>query len=101
MKPSAILGLTGLLLAGCATAGPGVPQPAAASAQGGICRNTALAQFAGQAETGELGTRILRASGAKTLQWVPAGTMVTMDFWEDRVRVALDERNRVQRVSCG
>jgi hypothetical protein len=44
---------------------------------------------------------MLAASGAKTLQWVAAGMMVTMDYREDRVRAYLDEQNRVQRVSCG
>jgi len=27
--------------------------------------------------------------------------MVTMEFRADRVRVQLDEQNRVQRVTCG
>ena len=49
----------------------------------------------------ELGAEIVRASGAKRLQWVAAGMMVTMDFREDRVRVYLDAQNRVQRASCG
>lgn len=44
---------------------------------------------------------MIAVSGARTLQWVAAGSMVTMDFRADRVRVYLDEQNRVQRVSCG
>lgn len=85
----------GMAMAGCATIGP------EAAATGGACRNEGLQQFVGQAGTAELGAEIQRVSGAKTLQWVAAGTMVTMEFREDRVRVYLDEGNRVQRVSCG
>ena len=44
---------------------------------------------------------MLATSGAKTLQWVAAGMMVTMEFRADRVRVQLDEQSRVQRVTCG
>ena len=82
------------LLAACATAQPAAPA-------GGTCSNAALQQFVGQPAAGDLGARVLTASGAKTLQWVAAGMMVTMDFREDRVRVYLDEQNKVQRLSCG
>ena len=95
MKMMATLAL-GAAAAGCATIGPVTP-----AANGGTCRNDALAPFTGRVATAELGTEILRTSGAKTLQWVTAGMMVTMDFREDRVRVYLDEGNRVKRLSCG
>lgn len=87
--------MLGMTAAGCATVGP------EAAAPGGTCRNEGLQPFVGKPATAELGADIQRTSGAKTLQWVAAGTMVTMDFREDRVRVYLDEANRVQRVSCG
>ena len=93
-----VLGLGTSLLAACATVGPEAP---VARPGGSACSNDALQQFVGQSATGELGARMLAASGAKTLQWVAAGSMVTMDFRADRVRVYLDEQNRVQRVSCG
>jgi hypothetical protein len=95
VKHLVLLALGVPLVAGCATAQP------TATTIGGACRNDNLQQFVGQPATGDLGTRILAASGARSLQWVAAGTMVTMEFREDRVRVALDERNNVQRVSCG
>ena len=91
-KLTAVLGMAA---AGCATVGP------EATASGETCRNEGLQPFVGQAATAEVGAEILKTSGAKTLQWVAAGTMVTMEFREDRVRVYLDEANRVQRVSCG
>ena len=101
MKHLAMIGYALPLLAACATAQPGSPYPGGNSADSYVCRNTMLDQFVGRPATAELGTHIIRASGSKTLQWVAAGTMVTMDFREDRVRIALDEQNRVQRVSCG
>lgn len=86
------------LLAACATVGPEAP---VARTGAGVCSNDALPPFVGQPATAELGARMIAVSGARTLQWVAAGSMVTMDFRADRVRVYLDEQNRVQRVSCG
>lgn len=65
------------------------------------CRNEALAQFAGQPASQELGERMLTASGARAIRWVPKGGVVTMDYREDRITVQLDETNRVERASCG
>jgi hypothetical protein len=84
-------------LAGCAVAN----EPSVADLSAGSCRNDGLASFVGQVATAELGAQILRQSGAKTLQWVAPGTMVTMDFRGDRVRVYLAPGNAVSRVSCG
>jgi hypothetical protein len=94
MKPLVVTALALPLLAACATIGPAAPASAA-------CSNSALQQFVGQPATADLGARVLAASGAKTLQWIEAGTMVTMEFREGRVRIYLDEQNRVQRLSCG
>lgn len=67
----------------------------------GTCRPAALGQFAGQPASGELGARILAASGARTIRWVPKGSVVTMEFNAERVTVQLDGSNRVERASCG
>ncbi|NJC05941.1 hypothetical protein GGQ97_001734 [Sphingomonas kaistensis] len=88
------MGIGAALLGACATVGPAAPA-------GGTCSNDNLQQFVGQAATAEVGAQILSTSGAKTLQWVAAGMMVTMEFRADRVRVQLDEQNRIQRVTCG
>ena len=102
MTRTAALALALPLVAACATVNAGsVPPAADAAATGMPCRNDQLQQFVGKAATADLGAEIVRASGAKKLQWVAAGTMVTMDFREDRIRAYLDERNRVQRISCG
>ena len=65
------------------------------------CRNEALSQFTGQPATQELGERMLRASGARTIRWVPQGGVVTMEFSPERITVLLDSSNRVERASCG
>ncbi|WP_300974226.1 I78 family peptidase inhibitor [Sphingomonas sp. LHG3406-1] len=93
--------LLGASLTACATAQPGSAYPGGNSADRYVCRNTMLEQFVGQPATADLGLQIIRASGSKTLQWVAAGMMVTMEFRADRVRIYLDEQNKVQRVSCG
>ena len=67
----------------------------------GQCRNEVLGQFTGQAASEELGARMLAASGARTLRWVPKGGVVTMDFSPYRLTVLLDGSNRVERASCG
>ena len=65
------------------------------------CNKAALAQFVGQPASEELGARMLRESGARTIRWVPKGGVVTMDFSPHRLTVQLDGSNRVERASCG
>jgi len=67
----------------------------------GTCRPAALEQFTGQQASAELGARILAASGARTIRWVPKGGVVTMEYSDQRVTVLLDGANRVERASCG
>lgn len=66
-----------------------------------VCRNESLAQFTGQPASAELGQRMLQASGARILRWVPKGAAVTMDYREDRITIYLDGSNRIERASCG
>lgn len=75
--------------------------PVAAPARGGVCDSDGLERFVGRARSEQLGTEIRRQSGASTLRWVPYGTMITMEFNENRVTVHLDRSNRVERVVCG
>ena len=67
----------------------------------GTCNNAALEQFTGQPASTELGERMLRASGARAIRWVPKGSAVTMEYRADRVTVSLDGDNKVERASCG
>ena len=65
------------------------------------CSNEALAQFVGQPASQELGARMLRASRARTIRWVPKGGVITMDFSPTRLTVQLDGSNRVESANCG
>jgi hypothetical protein len=85
-----------LVLGGCVSVA--AQEPAVLD---GECRNEPLAQFAGQEASQQLGADILRASGAKALQWINPGQAVTMDFRSERVRVTLDASGRVESARCG
>jgi len=87
--------LCSVALAACAVRGE-VPLSA-----GGKCSADGLARYAGQAATAENGAAILRNSGARTLRWIPHGSVVTMDFSEQRVNVKLDPQGRIEGVTCG
>ena len=89
----ALLPLTACQIAQSDGTAPG-PMP-------GTCRPAALAQFVGQPASEELGARILAASGARAIRWVPKGGVVTMEYSAERVTVMLDGSNRVERASCG
>ena len=92
-----IAGATAFALTACTIAEsdpvPGLPE--------GNCRSEALGQFIGQPATQDLGTRMLSASGARIIRWVPKGGMVTMDFSPNRLTVQLDSNNRVETANCG
>ena len=89
----ALLPLTGCTIAQSDATAAGPPP--------GACHSDALGQFTGQPASEELGVRILKASGARTIRWVPKGSVVTMEFSAERVTVLLDGSNRVERASCG
>ena len=67
----------------------------------GACRSGSLTQFIGQPASQDLGARMLAASGAKIIRWVPKGGAVTMDFSPHRLTVQLDGANRVETANCG
>ena len=67
----------------------------------GPCRNEPLDQFIGQPASQELGARMLSASGARIIRWVPKGGVITMDFSPARLTVQLDGSNRVETARCG
>ena len=73
--------------------GTGNPTPA--------CRNEPLDQYTGQPASQSLGARMLAASGARTIRWVPKGSVITMEFSPHRVTVLLDGSNRVESARCG
>jgi len=69
---------------------------------GSTCTQSgALNSFVGQAASADLGARMMAASRASKLRWVPYGAVITMDFSPMRVTVRLDEQNRVISATCG
>ncbi len=94
----AIMGCAALAVGACGTAAP--PPPVHGTNPGGTCDNSNIQQFVGRDATAELGAEMIRVSGAAILRWVPAGTMITMEFRPDRLTVFLDSGNRVERLSC-
>jgi len=94
MTRPALLAVPLLMLAGCATMEPKV-------AGKGSCSADELADYVGRTATAKLGEELMGASGAKVLQWIQPGQMVTMDLRTDRLRVRLGPDNKVVSISCG
>ncbi len=92
-----MLALSLLPLAGCMIAESKTVDEMGA----GGCRTGSLVQFTGQSASQDLGARMLAASGARIIRWVPKGGAVTMDFNPNRLTVQLDGSNRVETASCG
>ncbi len=93
---------TPVLVAACSTMAPAEPEiPVRGETPGYTCRQEGLERFVGQAATSAVGAEILRASGAKTLRWIPHDGVVTMDLRRDRVNARLTPQNRIESVTCG
>ena len=96
------LAFASLAAAGCAV----VPAPAGIPEHGVTgsytCNKTCLDQFIGQPATTELGSKMLRVSGARIIRWVRVGEMITMEYNPERLTARLGPGNKtVTMVSCG
>lgn len=91
-------GLTLLVLASCATT---LPEPPAFGDPKQACNDDRLTSFIGSPATQQAGAEMLRASGARTIRWVPVDGVITMDFSPTRLTVQLDQQNRVSAAKCG
>lgn len=92
-----------VLLAACETTPKmGIGNPAATPEIGlGNCDATRVQNFIGALGTADLGTALLKRSGARTIRWLAPNTMATMDYRSDRLNVLVNERNFVTGVHCG
>ena len=95
-----LIGLAPLFVAACSTMAAEEPR-AVGETPGYACKSEGLNSFVGREPTSEVGSEILRQSGARTLRWVTPGMRVTMEFREDRVTVWIGTDNRIERVNCG
>ncbi len=89
------------MLAACATASPPGAIPVHGVTPGHKCRTEGTNGFIGKLGTSKTGAAIKRASRAAVLRWAPPGTMLTMDYREDRVTVHLGADRKVTQVKCG
>ncbi|HEX8380533.1 MAG TPA: I78 family peptidase inhibitor [Allosphingosinicella sp.] len=89
-----------VIIAALATAGCATVPPAEAGGGGG-CDAAKAQKLIGREKTEKLGGEALRLSGAKTLRWIAPGTIVTMDYREDRLNLRVDPAGRVVKVDCG
>jgi hypothetical protein len=66
------------------------------------CEQTvALDSFKGQVATTDLAARIMMASRAHDVRWVPFGQAVKLKAGVNRVTVQLDPENKVSSAVCG
>jgi hypothetical protein len=89
-----VLALAALATAGCATAPP-------AEAGGSGCDAVKAQKLIGRMKSAEAGADALRLSGAKALRWIAPGSMVTMDYREDRLNLRTDPAGKIVKVDCG
>lgn len=97
MKPIFFL----LLVAGCAAS---APPPAALPTRDDPafrCAAEPALGLIGRDASNALADEALRLTGARTIRWIQPGQAVTMDYREDRLNIALDAFNRVERITCG
>jgi len=87
--------MAALLMAGCAT-----PPPAEAGGSG-KCDSARAQKLVGRTKSAKVGAEALRLSGATALRWIAPGTMVTMDYRQDRLNLRVDPAGKVVKVDCG
>jgi phage baseplate assembly protein W len=65
------------------------------------CDATGTNQFIGQPGTSDTGAAVMHATNSAVLRWAPRGTMLTMDYREDRVTVHLGRDGKITEIKCG
>jgi hypothetical protein len=88
------------VIAGAAS--PKQPVPIDSVWSGTKCtQSVALDSFVGQIASTDLAARIMMASRAHDVRWVPYGSSVKMKPGANRVTVQLDQENKVTSANCG
>lgn len=64
-------------------------------------QSVGLDSFKGETASVDLAARIMMASRAHNLRWVPYGTEVKLSRGANRVTVQLDQQNKVVSATCG
>lgn len=55
----------------------------------------------GQKTSAELGSKLVKESGSRTLRWMPPRSAATMDYRQDRLNIAYDDNMVISRINCG
>ena len=100
MKKAA-LGAIVMASTACAVTPPPEPEVPVHGDVRGSCNERAAQALIGRPADNSLGFEAQRLTGARTLRWIRPGDMVTMEYSPGRLNIHLDERHRVQRLSCG
>jgi len=87
-------------LSACTASGSDTPPESTPPPQEKLCNAEAGQAFVGRKATGEIGQELMKATGARTLRWVPPRTAVTADFRPDRLTVSYSDDMVIDRVSC-
>jgi hypothetical protein len=85
----------------CAIVPPSKPEVPLHGDTGGSCNERAAQSLIGRPADNNLGFEAQRLTGAHKLRWIRPGDAVTMEYSPSRLNIHLDERHRVQRLSCG
>ncbi len=93
--------LPALALAACAQTPPPAEETPVRGDTGYTCNAEGLSDLVGRPATAELGATALDRSDSRTLRWIQPGTAVTMDYRQDRLNIYLDEKNVVEKFTCG
>jgi hypothetical protein len=64
-------------------------------------QSVGLDSFKGETASTDLAARIMMASRAHNLGWVPYGTEMKLKQGANRVTVQLDQQNKVVSANCG
>lgn len=92
-----VLLLSPVMLAACAAQQP----PVHGVTPGHKCDATGSNSFIGRTRSESTGAAIKKATKAAVLRWSPPGTMLTMDYREDRVTIWVDEAAKITKIRCG
>ncbi len=99
MAANKLIALAALSMVGCAAPQYGSLRERAAAE--GDCDDSPAQRFIGQRATAELGASVLAATGARSLEWIVPGSIVTTAFGPRRVRVTYDRAMIVTEIRCG
>ena len=94
-----------LALAACSSPAQQAPtaiEPAAVEQTTGFSCAAESVQYAiGQKTSAELGSKLVKESGSRTLRWMPPRSAATMDYRPDRLNIAYNDDMVITRVNCG